>query len=59
MFYLIKQVPYARDMTTLLNRSTFLNRTPSQNVKKTPSVVQFMLFLDELAEEKDTEEVSL
>ena len=29
----VKRLPYARDINTLLNRSPFLNRTPSQNIK--------------------------
>ena len=29
----LSDLPYARDMTTILNRSPFLNRTPYQNVK--------------------------
>ena len=49
-------IPYARDMTTLLNRS------PSQKCQIDPlccPIHDFMLFLDELAQERDIEEVSL
>ena len=49
-------------MTTLLNISPFLNRTPSQNVRYVDPLCcpihAFMLFLDVLAQEKDIEEVS-
>ena len=52
----IPYVPYARELATLLNRP------PSQKCEIDPlccPIHAFMLFLDELAQEKEIEEVSL
>ena len=54
------------EFTTIWGKITTKNRYnypswiehPLKNVKKTPSIHAFMLFLDELAQEKDIEEVS-